>query len=285
MGDRQYSVYMHIFPDGRRYIGATRQIPKQRWRNGRGYRNQSKFFAEIEKVGWENIKHIIVKSELSENDAMELEKNLIAKYNTQDILFGFNTKNGGQCFGEHSEKFLRDLKARMKGNKYCIDRKLSPSHLEALRNSNLGSHRPSKHKGECFLSDESKKLISDKAVERWKNPEYKEKMKKIRRSMEGENNPMYGKKHSKETKEKIRIKATGRIPGEAARIKMSKSCSGKKAVYRLNIQGDIDKMFESCKAAAISVDGNASNIGFACRNPDRTYKGYKWRYVDGFDRG
>lgn len=33
-----YSVYAHIFPNGKIYIGATRQEPKRRWSGGCGYK-------------------------------------------------------------------------------------------------------------------------------------------------------------------------------------------------------------------------------------------------------
>ena len=44
----------------------------------------------------------------------------------------------------------------------------------------------------------------------------------------GDKNPMYGRKHSKETKEKIRIRALGRHASVETRMKMSASRLGKK---------------------------------------------------------
>lgn len=51
-----YSVYVHVFPNGKLYIGATRQEPKKRWRGGGGYRNQKAMHEAILKYGWDNIK-------------------------------------------------------------------------------------------------------------------------------------------------------------------------------------------------------------------------------------
>ena len=94
-----------------------------RWRGGGGYRNQKAMYEAILKYGWDNIKHIVLISNLKEDMAMEVEKALIEKYSTQDTLYGYNTKNGGQHFGEHSEQFLSNLKERMSGNAYCAGRK------------------------------------------------------------------------------------------------------------------------------------------------------------------
>ena len=39
-----YTVYMHISPSGKKYIGITCQKVKNRWNSGRGYKN-NKYFA------------------------------------------------------------------------------------------------------------------------------------------------------------------------------------------------------------------------------------------------
>lgn len=45
--------------------------------------------------------------------------------------------------------------------------------------------------------------------------------------MQGENHPLYGKKHSEESKAKMRASATGRKISEETRLKMSKSHMGR----------------------------------------------------------
>ena len=40
-----YKVYIHEFPDGKKYIGITKQTLKARWGiNGNGYKTQTKFY-------------------------------------------------------------------------------------------------------------------------------------------------------------------------------------------------------------------------------------------------
>lgn len=50
--DKCYTVYMHISPSGKRYVGITRQRPVARWKNGRGYINNEYFYRAIKKYGW-----------------------------------------------------------------------------------------------------------------------------------------------------------------------------------------------------------------------------------------
>lgn len=276
---RKYTVYIHIFPDGKRYIGATRQPLIKRWRNGRGYKNQKRLFNAITSSGWDNIEHIIVGENLSEDTAQNLERKLIAEYKTQDENFGYNTKNGGQVFDKHSDEFISSLKERMTGNTYCVGRKLSQKHINALIASNKGKHRPSKHKGECFLSEETIGRIRDASITRWKDPEYRQRMKENHPSVKGENNPMFGKHHTEETKEKIRQKALGRKVSEARRLQMSEKAHKRKVTcYSQNME--FVKSYNSIKEAAEDVGAVATNICFCCKNKNRTAKGYYWRYSD-----
>lgn len=92
-----YCVYIHIFPNGKKYVGMTAQKPKDRWRvNGNGYKPQKLMFRAIKKYGWDNIKHIIVADSLSVDEASNLEKSLIEEYKTTNIEFGYNQSTGGE---------------------------------------------------------------------------------------------------------------------------------------------------------------------------------------------
>ena len=62
---------MHRFPNGKVYIGITKQTVEERWRNGEGYKTQLVHRA-IEKYGWGNIEHIVLASCLSKKDAEQL---------------------------------------------------------------------------------------------------------------------------------------------------------------------------------------------------------------------
>ena len=50
----EYAVYMHTFPNGKRYIGISRNISR-RFRNGKGYEGQPIIWSAIQKYGWESV--------------------------------------------------------------------------------------------------------------------------------------------------------------------------------------------------------------------------------------
>ena len=51
----KYWVYIHLFPNGKRYVGLTTQKSiNERWRNGGGYKNQKLIYNAILKWKYEN---------------------------------------------------------------------------------------------------------------------------------------------------------------------------------------------------------------------------------------
>ena len=77
--DKSYSVYRHIFPTGEAYTGITNGRVEDRWNNGFGYESQRKFFKRIVAVGWDNIRHEVVETDLDEISARKMEKELISR--------------------------------------------------------------------------------------------------------------------------------------------------------------------------------------------------------------
>ena len=72
-----WTVYEHWSPSGKVYVGITSQSIKVRWQNGNGYIKCKTFYRAIRKYGWENMKHVIVSSNLGEKTAKNMEKDLI----------------------------------------------------------------------------------------------------------------------------------------------------------------------------------------------------------------
>ena len=170
----------------------------------------------------------------------------------------------------------------MKGNKYCVGRKLSQSHIDALRKSNIGSHRPCKYKGVAIHTERTKCLLSEMAKERWQDPEMRQKYLLSKPDMRKENNPMYGKKHTDKTKQLISERAKERCksnPTYIDALRKSHLDIGKR-VNQYDLQGNLLATFPTCRKAGLSVNGNGSNICFACKNSNKTYKGYKWGYAE-----
>lgn len=91
-----YVVYMHIVPNGKKYIGITSKKPEYRWSNGKGYKSNKHFYNAIQKYGWENIEHIILYNNLEEKEAYKKEIELIAKYKSNNRKYGYNNSTGGE---------------------------------------------------------------------------------------------------------------------------------------------------------------------------------------------
>lgn len=91
-----YSVYMHIFPNNKVYVGLTKQDVSMRWQNGNGYKTQYVHNA-IKEYGWDNIKHIIIADNLTEQEASEMEQILIKRYDAMNN--GYNKTQGGETLG------------------------------------------------------------------------------------------------------------------------------------------------------------------------------------------
>ena len=92
--DKNYIVYAHVFPNGKKYIGITCKPYLERWgKNGTGYKKQ-KVFDAICYYGWKNIKHYILYKNLTWEEALLKEEELINKYNTTDKQYGYNTSEG-----------------------------------------------------------------------------------------------------------------------------------------------------------------------------------------------
>ena len=109
-----WTVYLHVSPSNKVYVGITSNI-KNRWgSNGRYYCiKETAFSRAIRKHGWENFSHIIVKSGLSKDEAGALEKELIAFYKSYNI--SYNTTDGGEGYaGKHTREHVNNrIKSRV----------------------------------------------------------------------------------------------------------------------------------------------------------------------------
>lgn len=102
---KKYTVYKHTFPNGKVYIGITNQTVENRWRfNGSGYNTQSLMHNAILKYGWQNIKHEILYTDISKQEAEKIEIELISRYKSNQREFGYNVDNGGFHRGCHSQE-------------------------------------------------------------------------------------------------------------------------------------------------------------------------------------
>lgn len=91
----EYAIYIHTFPNGKRYVGISKDV-NHRFRNGKGYYNQKIMYNAIQKYGWENVETTIVSDHLAEKEAKQKEIEYIALFKTTDRKFGYNQTFGGE---------------------------------------------------------------------------------------------------------------------------------------------------------------------------------------------
>lgn len=131
-----YTVYIHLNKiNHKMYVGITKHTVK-RWSGGKGYFRNKHFNDAIKKYGWDNFEHIIVFEGLDKKRACEFEKQIIAKYKTQDKTRGYNITDGGEHFN-HSEQSKALMSERRKGKG---PHSFSEEHKRKLREHHAGGN-------------------------------------------------------------------------------------------------------------------------------------------------
>lgn len=91
---KEYKIYLlRCKSTNKCYIGVTSMPPKNRWSNGKGYRNQPVIYDDICKYGWKDFEHEIIDTATSYKESREKEKEYIDSFNTA-FPNGYNTVMG-----------------------------------------------------------------------------------------------------------------------------------------------------------------------------------------------
>jgi len=272
-----FTVYEHINKENsKRYIGITsKDINTRSGKNGLGYKGSTYFYNAINKYGWDNFEHNILKVELSDEEAKNLEIKLIAKYKTTNSEYGYNLMHGGQ--GNIPNNIVRQ--------------KMSNSQKKVWDDLD---HRDKmvKIRKEIGATKEFKEQISNATKKAWKNEgsrsqrilslkrngetkEFKEKMSII---TTGSRNGFYGLQHTKETKQIMRDKKLGIKLTQAHKDKVAESL--KRKVVKLDIKGNYITTYNGI--SRIEDIKTTSHISACCRGKRKTAGGYKWMYAEDY---
>lgn len=172
---KTWKVYIHINKiNNKKYIGITSENnPNKRWKNGAGYKKQI-FYNAIQKYGWNNFQHKILYQNLTETEAKQKEIELIAFYNTNNNLYGYNQTKGGDSLPEKSielkSKISQSLKKYYQTKAGIQQRK----QISQKRKQYYATH-DNPFKGKKHL-EETKKIMSTKAKQRGANNKIKIQM-------------------------------------------------------------------------------------------------------------
>ena len=179
--NKQYKIYAHINKiNGKVYIGQTcyRNI-NQRWRHGEGYKHSPHFYNAIQKYGWENFEHIILFEDICGYELADaIERELIQKYQSNNSEYGYNISSGGS-----------------------YGRTLTDETKNKIRISKIGDKNPNYQKSLSYITRQ-RMTASHKGIKQ--SDEWINKRKRV-----GEQNGMYGRTLSKESKELISKKTKG----------------------------------------------------------------------------
>lgn len=188
-----YTIYCHIFPNKKRYIGLTKTSLRVRWENGKKYKTCPLVNRAINKYGWENINHEILGEYETKQEAEIMERIYIIQYKTNDPKYGYNILPGGDVAsneitddmriklgngwrGKHRTEEEKELISQ--GVKRTFTRKESNGHF-GMHHSNEAREKMSKsHKQQWENRKEWRKSASSRMKERWNDPVYREKMLK-----------------------------------------------------------------------------------------------------------
>lgn len=244
-----YSVYKHIFPNNKIYIGITSQKPSQRWRHGKGYYGSTRIYNAIQKYGWENIKHVVLFEKLTREEAEQKEKDLIQKYKSYDYRYGYNLELGGNLRKEVSEETKEKWRKKLSGkNNPMYGKHMTEENKKKMSERNKGKNNPmygrSANKGR-HLTEEQKQKLS-------KIMNSSEVHKKLSQANSGKNNPMYG-------------------------VRLPEEILAKKRKKVLCIETNIE--YKSIAEASIKMKINATCISACCNGKQKTAGKYHWKFI------
>lgn len=179
-----YIVYKYTFPNGKVYIGRSKNWKS---RAKTGYDGTLVGDAIIE-YGWENVKKEIIAEADNVEDADRLERYYIKEHNSTDIRFGYNMAKGGTGGGttsEHRKPMSEETKrkigeknkisllgncpseaTRKKLSQSLMGHEVTPETREKIRKANTGKHH----------SEETKRKLSESS--RNMSAESREKIRK-----------------------------------------------------------------------------------------------------------
>lgn len=280
-----YTVYCHIFPNGKRYVGLTKHSVERRWENGNKYKTCPLVDRAIQKYGWKNIKHEILSTAKTLAEAEAEEKYYISEYRTTDPKYGYNILPGGDMSDNVSTKEIREKMGcgwRGKHRSEEDREKISLGVKRTLSRQESNGHRGMK------ATKETRKKMSDSNKKAWENEERKKDASK--RMAERMSDEAF-KKKVLDNFSKHRRKAGQWSMSEEAKKKISEATKGRwigeksptsKPVLQFSKEGEFIKKWENAGAVERAGIALRNNVSKCCRGTQhcKTAGGFIWKFAD-----
>lgn len=274
---REYKIYCHVFPNGKRYFGQTKRTLEERFgKNGTNYKDSPFLWNAIQKYGWENISHILIKDNLTKEEANKYEMAYIKSYKTYDKNYGYNLTLGGDGNNQYDYQNIYDLwLSNLSIKEIAQQLDCSPKTVRIALNSYgiSGKERISKSAGKYHSFPIYQYTMNGEFLSSYNSISEAEKITNIPHTniikvLQNKRRSAGGYRWSKEKVEKLPIY-------------IYQSENKIKVVKQYTLEGLLLKEFSSASQAAIAVTGKpdgGSAIGKVCKGQARTAYGYRWSY-------
>ena len=272
-----YTVYMHITPNGKRYVGLTKLKPEKRWgKNGSGYHNNIAFYNAILEYGWGNIEHLIIGENLTQESGMILERNLIREYGTTDPRLGYNQYSGKEL-GEW--KYLSD-------KEYDIKEKRREKWIKSLNERNVKHRKPviKLETGEVYESITSAALAINRAKKRLsycvnRGIGYHGHWEFVPTDYSDEWRLRRLKERTERPKKEPYVNPNGYHKWSDEAKQSNKGKNGK-AVIQMTLGGQDIAEFASSVIAGETLGINHRKIRMVCNGERKKCGGFRWRWKE-----
>lgn len=92
----KYKIYCLTFPNGKKYIGQTKQDIQKRWLP-KNYKYNKEMYQDIQNFGWGNIEKEVLEEVKTKEEAVDREEYYISLYKTLEEDKGYNKAH--RCSG------------------------------------------------------------------------------------------------------------------------------------------------------------------------------------------
>ena len=282
-GANNYILYLHNSPSDKYYVGITCQGIKRRWRyDGSGYYQCKYFYNAIQKYGFDNFKHFIIRMNLDEITANKCEVNMIKNLKSAGFQL-YNVSDGGRAVfkglslsKEHKRKISESNMGRtptvmsitgkerlvkgLIGNKNALGHRHTENTRKQISESLLGRKRNP-------FSVEHRKCISERKKGKKLSECQKQQLERLHKSN-------IGRKMPQSAIDLLIKRNKGRIYTENTIKKMSK------AIIQYDLNMNKINEFISGQEAFRKTGTDNSSITKCCKGKLKTANGYIWRYKE-----